>query len=259
METEPDLKDTEEKTDLFNALGMALGFLTIVPVPRKKEWSDRDFGWSVLFYPLIGVLIGGIAGTAYILFAAHFAKPLAAFITLIIWILLSGGLHWDGLADCMDGFGCSADPERRLEIMKDPKLGTFGALGVFCALILKWLCLWYLPVGNVPLFLAFCGASARWSMLLLNSFPLANPNGMAAMLRKNAPSRSFVYAAPVPILLAAVHGLSGVCALAADLCVTAFLGWTAKRKIGGINGDVLGFSIELGEIVFLLLAQVILL
>ncbi len=251
------MDDSKGKPDLLNALGMAFGFLTVFPVTQRKEWSDRDFGWSVIFYPAAGALIGAVSGYALMILAGIAARPLAAFLSLIIWILLSGGLHWDGLADCMDGFGCSAGPERRLEIMKDPRLGTYGALGIFCALILKWLCLWYLPVKNVPLFLALSGASARWVMLLLNRFPLANPNGMAAMLRKNAPARCFLYAAPLPVILACLLGISGICCLAVNLCAAAFLGWTAQKKIGGVNGDVLGFSIESGEIIILLLAQVL--
>ena len=94
--------------DLFNSLRMAFGFMTVLPIPQRKEWSDRDFGWSAVFYPLTGALIGLGAAAALRLFSAVFAGPVAAFLALIVWILLSGGLHWDGLADCFDGFGCSA-------------------------------------------------------------------------------------------------------------------------------------------------------
>ena len=236
---------------------MAIGFLTILPVPQKKEWSNRDFGWSAAFYPLAGALIGAAAGSVWSLLSGLMEKPIAAFVTLIIWILLSGGLHWDGLADCMDGFGCSAPPKRRLEIMKDPKLGTYGALGIFCALILKWLGLWFLPDKNPIIFLAMIGAFARWGMLPLIFMPLANPDGMAAMLRKNCPKWIICFAAPVPVILAAIFGKSAVLYLLINFCTSGLLGLTAKRKIGGINGDVLGFCIELSEIVLLLAAQVL--
>ena len=155
--------------DLFNSLRMAFGFMTVLPIPQRKEWSDRDFGWSAVFYPLTGALIGLGAAAALRLFSAVFAGPVAAFLALIVWILLSGGLHWDGLADCFDGFGCSAAPERRLEIMKDSRLGTYGALGIFCSLILKWLCIWHLPENKLLIFFALTGAAARWAMLFLLS------------------------------------------------------------------------------------------
>ena len=245
-----------EKPDLLNALRMAFGFLTILPVPQKKEWSDTDFGWSALFYPLTGAVIGALAGCAYLLLGKVFEKPLAAFLTLIVWLLLSGALHWDGLADCMDGFGCSAAPERRLEIMKDPKLGTYGALGVFCALLLKWLCIRYLPSDEGILFFALTGACSRWAMFFLLPLPLANPNGLAAMLKKHCPRQIALYTAPLPVLLALLSGPFGLLYPLLNLAVIGLLALTVKKKIGGVNGDVLGFSIELAEIVLLLGAQV---
>lgn len=243
--------------DLFNSLRMAFGFMTVLPIPQRKEWSDLDFGWSAVFYPLTGALIGLGAAAALRLFSAVFAEPVAAFLALVVWILLSGGLHWDGLADCFDGFGCSAAPERRLEIMKDSRLGTYGALGIFCSLILKWLCIWHLPDNKFLVFFALTGATARWAMLYLLSKGLANPNGMAAMLKQHCPKRVLLYALPVPLLLALLYGSFGFLYLLIGLCSTFVLGLIAEKKIGGINGDVLGFSIELGEIVLLLAAQVL--
>ena len=243
--------------DLFNSLRMAFGFMTVLPIPQRKEWSDLDFGWSAVFYPLTGALIGLGAAAALRLFSSVFAGPVAAFLALIVWILLSGGRHWDGLADCFDGFGCSAAPERRLEIMKDSRLGTYGALGIFCSLILKWLCIWHLPGNKFLILFALAGAAARWAMLFLLSKGLANPNGMAAMLRKHCPKRVLLYALPVPLLLALLYGPFGMLYILIGLCSTFVLGLVAEKKIGGINGDVLGFSIELAEIVLLLAALVI--
>ena len=246
-----------QKPNLVNSLRMALGFLTVLPVPQRTEWSDPDFGFSAVFYPLAGVLIGALAGGSFLLLKAVFPLPIAALLSLVVWIMLSGALHWDGLADCMDGFGCSAAPEKRLEIMKDPKLGTFGALGLFTALLLKWLCIWQFPAGRELLYFALSAATARWAMLLLIGLPLANPNGMAAMLKKNCPKHVVLYAIPVPLILAIISGLTGLCALLLSAAAASALGLLAKRKIGGINGDVLGFSIELSEIVLLLAAQVL--
>ena len=246
-----------EKPDLLSALRMAFGFMNVLPIPQKKEWNDRDFGWSAVFFPLTGAVIGLITGAALRVFAAVFAKPIAAFLTLIVWILLSGGLHWDGLAECFDGFGCSAAPERRLEIMKDSRLGTYGALGIFCAAMLKWLCIWQLPGTGILIFFALAGASARWAMLTLLRQPVVNPNGLAAMLRKHCPQRIALYAAPLPILLGLLYGRFGLIYPLTALITAVILGRIAKKKIGGINGDVLGFSVELAEIVILLAAQVI--
>ena len=243
--------------DLLNSLRMAFGFLTVLPVPQLKEWSDRDFGRSAVFYPLTGALIGLCTAVSLRLFSAVFEKPIAAFLALIVWILCSGGLHWDGLADCFDGFGCSASPERRLEIMKDSRLGTYGTLGIMCALILKWLCILYFPGSKFLILFALTGAAARWAMLFLLSKPLANPNGMAAMLKQNCPKLVWLYALPLPFLLALFYGPFGLLYLIIAFLCQFILGFIAEKKIGGINGDVLGFSIELGEIILLVAAQVI--
>ena len=173
--------------DFLNSLRMAFGFLTVLPIPQKKEFNNRDFGWSALFYPLVGAFIGAVTGYACRFLCGIFQRPLGAFLTLVVWIFLSGGLHWDGLADCFDGFCCSTSAERRLQIMKDSRLGTYGALGVFCALIVKWLCIWPLPLKSVPLFFALAGASSRWAILFLVHQPLANPTGYAALLKTNCP------------------------------------------------------------------------
>ena len=94
-------------------------------------------------------------------------------------------------------------------------------------------------------------------MLFLLSKPLANPNGMAAMLKQHCPKSVLLYALPVPLLLALLYGSFGFLYLLIGLCSTFVLGLIAEKKIGGINGDVLGFSIELAEIVLLLAAQVL--
>ena len=248
----------KEKPDYFNSLRMAFGFLTVLPVPQKKEWSERDFGLSALFYPLAGAAVGACAGAAFILLSRVFQKPLAAFLTLGIWILLSGGLHWDGLADCMDGFCCSAEPSRRLEIMKDPRLGTFGALGVFCCLMVKWLCLWNMPQERGILFYVMTAASARWAFLFLIRMPAANPDGLAAMLQKHCPRHAALYAAPLPLLASFFcGGLSGLLYPAVNVLWIWLVSRLALRKIGGISGDVLGFGIETGEILILLAGQVL--
>lgn len=248
----------KDKPDFFNAFRMAFGFLTVLPVPQKKEWSERDFGWSALFYPFAGALIGACVGGAFILLARVFYRPLADFLTLVVWILLSGGLHWDGLADCFDGFCCSAEPSRRLEIMKDSRLGTFGALGVLCCLMVKWLCLWAMPPDGGILFYVMTAASARWAFLFLIRMPVANPNGMAAMLKKHCPRHIALYAAPFALVPAFFcGGLRGLLYPALNLLWIGLLSRIALKKIGGINGDVLGFGIETGEILILLAAQVL--
>ncbi len=253
--------DRQTKPDLPNAAGMAFGFMSILPAPQRKEWSDTDFGYAAVFYPLVGAAIGCIAGAAYDLLErlTWFGTEGRALFALLVWVVLSGGLHLDGLADCMDGFLWSGeDKAKRLSIMKDPTHGTYAVLGLFFALALKWAAIANSPALYRPLWFAFIGAAARWAMLSLIRVPSVNPTGMAAMLQKHCPKNVLLLALPVPLILLAVCGwlTRDWTRIVLSVLLTAGVPWAwgriAKKKLGGINGDVLGACIELTELALLI-------
>lgn len=256
----------QKKPDLINAAGMAFGFLSILPVPQKKEWSDTDFAYAAVFYPLVGAVIGLLAALGYeaLTRLTDFSREGCALCALLIWVVLSGGLHLDGLADCMDGFLWSGDDkEKRLAIMKDATHGTYAVLGLFFTLALQWAAICNTPARYRPLWFAFIGAAARLGMLTLIRIPSINPNGLAAMLQKHCPKNVTLLALPVPLaLLTAYTLLTADCPrIIAAVILTALIPWVwgniAKKKLGGINGDVLGACIELTELALLIGGQIL--
>ena len=112
----------------------AFTFLTILPL----GWVEgRKAGWAFAAFPLVGLMIGGLL--ALIAYFSPFKSELTAFLVLLAWVILTGGLHLDGFGDSCDGLLATVDPARRLEIMKDPRAGSWAVIGLVLLLLGKWL------------------------------------------------------------------------------------------------------------------------
>src|SRR5581483_1377050 len=124
---------------MLDSLFSAFALLTILPFGRLAHFPDARPGRMYAYFPLVGLLIGVIISiTASITFLP---RDLTAFITLAVWVALTGGLHLDGLANSCDGLLATTSPERRLEIMKDPRAGSWAVIGVVVLLLGKWVAL----------------------------------------------------------------------------------------------------------------------
>jgi adenosylcobinamide-GDP ribazoletransferase len=180
-----------------------------------------------------------------------FPSLVAGIIALLAWVALTGGLHLDGLADCCDGLLASSSVERRLEIMKDSRLGAFGGISLILVLLLKGTTLAVLtPATSFGILLA--ASLARWCILPAGLLPLARPSGMGADFSAGL-QRSFIYVGAVlPMGLALVLGMRGIISLLAGLAAAAFVLWLAKSRIGGVTGDVFGMVVEVVETAVLL-------
>ncbi|MGM0365216.1 MAG: adenosylcobinamide-GDP ribazoletransferase [Actinomycetota bacterium] len=266
----------------------ALGFLTIVKIPARYCYL-KDFSPALLYFPLIGFLLG--AAVAFLFWALNLILPAAAAAILAVGLeaVLTGGLHYDGLADVFDGvFSGKRDKEKILNIMKKSDIGTFGVMAVVFMLLLKIAAIYYLYTllgSNIWLFAAvicFMPAIGRWAMVyLLGSYRPARKEGsLAAMfvsdknrrqlfvstfytvvaflglvyLSETVPgqgytvlcSGAFYRAAAylVPLLKAAVVFL-------ASFLVLGFAGQFFSKRLGGINGDILGAASVIIEVFYL--------
>ena len=221
-----------------------------------------DFGDALRALPVAGAIIGGAGGAA--LFGARAvglpALP-AAICAIAALIAVTGALHEDGLADVADGFGGGATREKKLEIMRDSRLGSYGAIALVLALMLRVTSLAALTERGLGLaiFALICaGAVSRTAGLLplLLSAPARRDGAGAAMSRPtgDAPGLALILAgaASAPLLFA---GLSVSQVLSADIAaaLAAFaITRLAKRQIGGYTGDVLGAAQQAAEIAVLL-------
>jgi adenosylcobinamide-GDP ribazoletransferase len=239
----------------WQAFLCALQFLTLIPVRLAAPLDERTQARALLYYPMVG----GLIGLCLLLLATVLQgvpTGLSAAVLLLVWAGLTGGLHLDGLADSADGWmGGLGSRERTLEIMKDPHLGASGALVLILVLLLKWSALSaLLSVATLwPLLLApVAGRGA--ALLLLVTTPYARPDGIARDMLPRLQRRHALWVCAAVILLLGLFGLWLSLSL---LLAGAGLRWLMMRRLGGTTGDTAGASIELVETLLLVLAVII--
>jgi adenosylcobinamide-GDP ribazoletransferase len=237
---------------------MAVQFLTRVPTPRVHDLPADWLARSAKYFPLVGGLVGVLS--ALVLIGAHILWPsrlLPALLAVSVGMVVTGALHEDGLADTADALGGGRTAEQRLEIMKDPRIGTYGALALGMAVALKAGSLSAMPdrLAASGLICAHIGGrtAAVWAMSLMRyagDHRASKVTAPGRALRSWERGVSLVLALVPSLLL--IGPVSGTLALAAGTLACLACGLAAERKIGGHTGDVLGAIEQVYEIVFLL-------
>ncbi|RMB08726.1 adenosylcobinamide-GDP ribazoletransferase [Eilatimonas milleporae] len=235
--------------DLLADLRAALMLLTRLPVWRLADDGPPDLSRSVWAYPPVGALVGGL-GAAVWAAGAGLGVPalVAAVLAFAATILATGAFHEDGLADTADGLGGGLTVDRKLEIMRDSRIGTYGTVAVVLSLGLRIAALSALPLplGAAALVTLAC-ASRGAIVLMLAGLAPARTGGMGAVAGN--PPRAVVVAGLILAALPLVFwpfGMGagmGVAVIAATACVA----WTARRQVGGYTGDLLGAGQQLSE------------
>lgn len=227
-------------------LRTAFGLLTTLPFGMPEDWLPGDSGRAGIWYPLVGIVIGGLIWLSWRALTLCFPPLIVGVLTLLVWVVLTGGLHLDGLADCCDGLFASTTAERRLEIMKDPHLGTFGCVGLLLVLMLKAAALSLLaPSAGLGIVLA--ATISRWFILPAGLLPLARPGGMGADFSLGLRRSAFFTTAILPFGLAFLLGTQGFLAVLAALMAAAAVLGLAYVRINGVTGDVFGMLVEVTE------------
>ncbi len=235
---------------------LAVSFLTTLPTPRP-DWTQARLGRAAVWFPWVGLALGGLLWGVQRAGLGLWGPGVTGVLVVIAWAALTGGLHLDGLADCGDGLLPPVDRERRLAILADPRLGSFGVIVLAAALLLKAATAATVP----PAGLILAAVWARWLLLFAARQPQARPGGMGAAFAADLTPTTLALAgiAPVATLAALAAGgdwlAGGVAVLAA---VAAMLGVTglARARLGGVTGDVYGAVIELAELAILLVYAV---
>ncbi|MDN7134003.1 adenosylcobinamide-GDP ribazoletransferase [Halomonas sp. MC140] len=234
-------------------LVLALQFLTRIPLPVACPWTPDTRRWAVRFYPLVGLLIGGILALVAVLL--HNAPaPITALAALSVWVALSGGLHLDGVMDIADALGSNQPLARRWEIMKDPQVGSFGILALVFLLAWKGILLWALIYYQAPLWwLVALPALGRWAgVALLVLTPCAQSKGLAWSWQQSLSAQD-VALALLPLALLALLAPFVVLMLLAVAAFVVLMRGAMMRLFNGINGDMVGATIEGGELWLLIL------
>jgi adenosylcobinamide-GDP ribazoletransferase len=236
----------------------ALSFMSRLPVPAR--WSRGleidEYERGIVTFPLVGLLLGAIAGLVMLALHAWCGLPLAALLAVLALALLTGGFHLDGLADTCDGIFSARRRERMLEIMRDSRLGTHGGLALIFVLVAKILVISELALRGTSMLAALaaaCAVARGMSVLLMYRQRYAREQGLGNVFIGKVTFRQTVITLALSLVLATLLlGLHGLAAAVITLLAVWALGQALKRTLGGQTGDTLGAVIELGEVIFLL-------
>src|SRR6266849_3375042 len=214
----------------------AVRFLSILPMPGSTGLFDKDETAPRLvagseYFPLVGLLLAFLLWLLVLVLAPLVPQLALAALLVVALVILTGGLHLDGLMDSCDGLFGGSTRERKLEIMRDSRVGSFGVLGGACILLLKFALFASLRVNALPLALLVALPSARWSVVLaVRVFPSARPTGLGAAFHHAITTERSVIVTIIALIL--------------GFCIT--------RIIGGLTGDNYGAIEEIAEVVALL-------
>ncbi len=235
--------------------------LTRLPVPVAWE-PDLKWGQLAGWYPAVG----GLIGVALVLLAWGWGQAsgftiMGGVLVLAAGVALTGALHLDGWGDCMDAFFTPVSRERRLEIMADPRMGSFGTIGLILLLIAKGAGLVFVLScargrlsfrGQIeelwPLVVACVSARAVLALVLADPhLPLAKPGGMGAKARDGLTGKGVIQAAATALVVAVLGGWRGLGMAGVALLAGFGFAYLARQRIGGLTGDVLGGVVESAE------------
>lgn len=229
---------------------VAFQFLTRIPMPSIAFEPD-SLSHAVKFFPLVGLVIGSAAVLLQSLLISHLSRPLAALVVLIFLVMITGCFHEDGLADTMDGFGGGWTRDEILLVMKDSRIGSYGATALVLSLLARYLLLASLPLAHFAAYVISAHVLCRWSTLPLSYFlaPAREQDSQGARIAKRTSLASLIFGSIFSFgIVAFALRWSAVAPLLVAILAVALSGWFYFRKIGGVTGDCFGATNQLTEI-----------
>jgi adenosylcobinamide-GDP ribazoletransferase len=241
---------------------VAWQFLTSIPLgKRHHDPSPAELAGSMVWYPFVGVVLGAILAISDLLLRQWLSSEVSAVIGVGLLVMLTRGLHQDGLADTLDGLAGGRTPSDRLAIMKDPRIGALGATGLALSLILRCAAVATLPEAGRFASLLCMPVMGRWAMVVgaYGATHARAEGGLAAPFLAHLSWRqvSVATAAAVCLVGLAVGLYQTAAILTVGALISRLLTWSYRRAFGGITGDTLGTTNELVEVCFLVLSPLL--
>jgi adenosylcobinamide-GDP ribazoletransferase len=256
-----------EALNQLTELVAAIRFLTIIPIPglrrlfssQNTQTATPRFGLGSGYFPLVGLLLALLLSILVVALRTLVPSLALSALLVVALVILTGGLHLDGLMDSCDGLFGGATRERRLEIMKDSRVGSFGVLGGVCVLLLKFAFLASLQVNLLIPALLIALSTSRWTMTLaLSIFPSARSTGLGATFRQVVNRARLLLAGIIALIVALVLGhLVGLAILVVVTIVAIGVGIWIARQLDGLTGDTYGAIEEIAEVTALFLLVIL--
>lgn len=241
---------------MITPLFIAIGFLTVLPVPVKGEFKPADMGKAMAFFPVAGAVIGGVLIATDVVLSPILPVAVVDFILIAILALLTGGLHLDGLADTCDGLYGGKTREDALAIMKDSRVGAIGAVGLIMTIGLKFTAIHEVPHSLKYSALLLMPVLSRWSIVLmagLSDYARVTKGTGKDFVETVTPLNLVTATFFACVAAIVMMGWRGGLTILFIGCVTLTGVVYFKKRLGGVTGDVLGAVNEVNEVMVLLI------
>jgi adenosylcobinamide-GDP ribazoletransferase len=218
----------------------AYQFLTLLPI--KRNFTTRQIARSTVFFPVVGLSIGLLLAAVNWVLGLILPNAAVNVLLVVLMALCHGGLHLDGVADTMDGAAGHRTVERRLEIMRDSRIGGFGAIGLVMVILMEYVFLNTIPADIKWLALIAAPLTSRWLMAYaIYAFPYARPEGLGKAFKDGVTNGQFVPATLMTLVaLGVLWGISGLILAVGAWLVVSLVALYLKRLLGGLTGDCYG-------------------
>ena len=242
-----------DKNPFLWDIPVALVLLTRLPLPALPKDAFTNQARAVWAFGLVGLVVGAIAATVgWLAINAGLSVMAATGLVLLAQIVTTGAMHEDGLADTADGLWGGVTPARRLEIMGDSRIGTYGVLALILSLGLRWVALSAVLEVGMEVVIAVAVLSRAFMPLVMSALPFARADGLSRAVGRPDWRLSGTAALVMVVLAGAAFGSSAIIPIGLACLAVALLAALANAKIGGQTGDILGASQQVAEIALLL-------
>lgn len=236
---------------MIRSLAGAIQFLTIVRLPATTEPASP--GASAAWFPLVGAALGAAGAGIFLALRLVLPISLAALLTVAFWAAISGVLHEDGLADAADALRAGRSQERMLAILKDSRIGTFGAVAVALSILARWQALQFMLTPHVLLACIAAQAVPRAAMVGLAWTSRSFGTGLGHALSSTLATPAALFALAQGAIAALLCGVrEGILLIVGVYLIARVARWYFYRRLGGVNGDCLGATEQILEIYALL-------
>ena len=248
-------------TVVWRTFLFAWQFLTAIPLSRSThDAKPEELAVSMSWYPFVGCLLGAVLVTADLFLGRVFSAQVTSMLLMLLLIVLTRGLHQDGLADMVDGLAGGRTAQARLAIMRDARVGAIGATGLFLALGLRYVGLNALPAGEHIALLIGMPVVGRWAMVV-GAFHVASARSEGGLAQPFLAHLSWQHVSFATVTAGIALSLllgpwAALCCLVIGTAVVRLSTVWFHRMFGGVTGDLLGATNEAAEILFILIVPV---